>query len=733
MTISVGRRNARTALLMAAVSALVGAALVAAAPAHATPAAPATAAATPTVPFNAFTANVVGAATNSTTSQPAQTVEIDGASAISFHEQPSGEIDVIATQSGQPTLSLSAIPPAGGFPSGMTSVGAYPSATPSAAVSVGTSSYTGTGSVDLLEITRSGTTPPTITAFAADYSITPTGSTTPVTGQVRFNSSQDFTARTVDKTAISSTGLVGNYGVPQTITVAGAGSAPFTVGTPGIAGPDASYYAVRPGGSCTATTSLGYGQTCTIIVRSQPRTAGTHTALLTVGGTAGPLDTLLQIPLTVTATTPGAGTYHSLGPVRILDTRSSHAPLRPGQIRDVAVLGRGGVPRSGVSAVVLNLTVVGSTSSGYVTAFGKGQRRPTASNINFPPRFTGANMVTVAPGTGGIVDLYNMAGNTNVVVDVSGYYASNETLTPTLGVGGNYRVSEPASRVLDTRTWGHGPLPGGYYVNLAPDYGPQADPHITAFAVNITVTNPSQSGYLTAWNGDPNAVPNASVLNFPAHRTVSNMAIVPTSYCNGCGAATEAFGILNRSSGATHLVVDIVGFFDDGTYGGLRFHAMAPTRIVDTRSGLGAHTLTPPASSETRRIVPPLTVAGIDTLALVENLTAVHPTAATILTLWPYFPNVGKPAVSNLNPLAGQVIANAAITEVGLNNAINITSSAGRTDVLLDVSGRYDLFPSYTFGNPAFPSAVRAARSSAVSAALAHPAAGAGFVSTPRQ
>jgi len=71
------------------------------------------------------------------------------------------------------------------------------------------------------------------------------------------------------------------------------------------------------------------------------------------------------------------------------------------------VTGTGGVPATGVSAVVLNVTVTDPTSPGYVTVYGAGTTRPTASNLNFVPTQDVPNLVIAPIGTGGKVTLYN--------------------------------------------------------------------------------------------------------------------------------------------------------------------------------------------------------------------------------------------------------------------------------------------------------------------------------------
>ena len=66
--------------------------------------------------------------------------------------------------------------------------------------------------------------------------------------------------------------------------------------------------------------------------------------------------------------TSSNGSYFPLPPVRILDSRTGAGlggAWSPGQGRDLQVLGQGGVPGSGVSAVVLNVTAVDPTAAGH--------------------------------------------------------------------------------------------------------------------------------------------------------------------------------------------------------------------------------------------------------------------------------------------------------------------------------------------------------------------------------
>ena len=89
-----------------------------------------------------------------------------------------------------------------------------------------------------------------------------------------------------------------------------------------------------------------------------------------------------------TGTPTEPGSFVSLAPSRILDTRNGNgAPVgkvAPNGILDLQVTGRGGVPGSGVAAVVLNVTVTGAEASGFVTVFPTGASVPTGSSRSGP-------------------------------------------------------------------------------------------------------------------------------------------------------------------------------------------------------------------------------------------------------------------------------------------------------------------------------------------------------------
>lgn len=377
------------------------------------------------------------------------------------------------------------------------------------------------------------------------------------------------------------------------------------------------------------------------------------------------------------------GTFFPLTPARILDTREGNGaptgPLGGGKTLQLQVGGRGGVPSTNVSAVVLNLTATGPTSAGFLTVYPTGVARPTVSNLNFTAGWTGANAVTVPLGTGGKVDIFNPAGNIHVIADVVGYYVNKNASTK----GGNYREVNPG-RVLDTRNDGFGPVGPKEPVWVAVSFGDGSkDSHVRAFAVNITAVGGTLGGYLTAWNGVGNW-PTASTLNFGKSVAVPNFAVVPTAPCDwdGCEGA-PMIGIYNGSGGTTHVIVDIVGYYDDGTIGGLRFHPITPTRITDTRDA------NVPLGPNSVRSFPASSVSGDQTYSLVTNVTGIDPSNSTFLTLWAG--DVERPNVSNLNLLPHEVRANAAYVGIADNFTYSVYNPANRVHMALDVTGTFEL------------------------------------------
>lgn len=414
-----------------------------------------------------------------------------------------------------------------------------------------------------------------------------------------------------------------------------------------------------------------------------------------VGAEAG-----VSTSATAAAEQTSEGGYTALQPGRLLDTRTGNGvgtrtPVGPRGKIDLQVTGRRGVPAGGVSAVVLNLTSTQGTRNSFFTAWPAGKPRPATSSLNFVAGETRANLVTVPVGTNGRVSLFNWTGSAHMIADVVGFY---RTAGAASGFGSAY--PEVPFRLFDSRDHPNGLThPGGWWT-LGLEMAPGIDPSsITALAINITAINPSRNGYLKAWSG-AGTEPNASSLNYTKGTVTPNMAIVKTRACASCfHTPMPVFEIANYG-GSVHFAVDVVAVYDDtsleASYPSARYRPLSnPVRIVDTRSGLGTATL---GGGQTRTVATPGTVAGIDTWALSANLTAVRPSKTTYVTSWPF--GFSRPVVSNLNAQSGDVVANMAMLGVGEGNRFNLFNFAGRTDVLVDVSGTFELYGTGSSTSP---------------------------------
>ncbi|MFE5296537.1 hypothetical protein ACFRFD_08940, partial [Streptomyces sp. NPDC056632] len=116
----------------------------------------------------------------------------------------------------------------------------------------------------------------------------------------------------------------------------------------------------------------------------------------------------------------GGSTYEPVTPTRLMDTRTGlgvrKGKIGPGETVTLPV-------KSGVTAVVMNVTATGPTTGSFISVYPDGTERTSASNLNFTAGQTIPNLVVV-PVVNGKVDFYNRSGNVDLIADVAGYYTS---------------------------------------------------------------------------------------------------------------------------------------------------------------------------------------------------------------------------------------------------------------------------------------------------------------------
>lgn len=130
-------------------------------------------------------------------------------------------------------------------------------------------------------------------------------------------------------------------------------------------------------------------------------------------------------------------------PARLMDSRVGQTtvdgqfggggPIRQATTYNLVIAGRGGVPTADLGAVALNVTVTNPTAGGFLTIYPQGAARPLASNVNFAVGQTIPNMVIVPVGGGGQISIFNSAGDSDVIVDVLGWFPNPTTPATTYG------------------------------------------------------------------------------------------------------------------------------------------------------------------------------------------------------------------------------------------------------------------------------------------------------------
>ncbi|MBJ7608972.1 MAG: Ig-like domain repeat protein [Candidatus Dormibacteraeota bacterium] len=284
-------------------------------------------------------------------------------------------------------------------------------------------------------------------------------------------------------------------------------------------------------------------------------------------------------------------------PQRMEDTRTDGKRLAAGGTVDVQVAGgTTGVP-IGATSVVLNVTSVNNTGTGYLQVYPRGTSSPaSAVNYYFDNQVTMDLATVPVDALTGMVTVKSSMPD-DVVVDEFGYYQ------PGSGTAGRYTPLQP-QRLCDTRGGSFQGCPGAstqqagsvLHVQVTSPYGQPSG--VTAVVLNVTVADAPNAGWVQAYKhgGARPVSPPTSNVNFngasprfqgnpcsadgtgPSDcQITANRVIVPVDSTGGVDIYT--------SQGPLDLIVDLNGVFTDGTASsGQTFHAITETRLRDTRS-----------------------------------------------------------------------------------------------------------------------------------------------------
>jgi hypothetical protein len=329
----------------------------------------------------------------------------------------------------------------------------------------------------------------------------------------------------------------------------------------------------------------------------QPNRAENELAI----GKARAVTSAVSSDVTISAATPaGSLVFVGMTPCRIADTRDAGFPAGFGSPSLVGNMSRTFAIQSPTSrcpvpsiaqAYSFNITVVppGATfpgtvnpsgALGYLTIWPTGAAQPVVSTLNSYLGTVAANAAIVPAGTNGAVDVY-VYNNTDVVIDINGYYAPQSGITLAQGTAG----APPLSFSGDAGTGIFSSGTGTLNVATAGSNRLSVDP---SGNVGIGTNTPSQSLEV---DGITSLGPAGSVYGYsvnastpPAYPTIGFNAY-GTTYIAG---ATGYGGILQFENGDGKLIYYTGSNVSAGTP-----HANVPRFTIAANGLVGIGTTTP--------------------------------------------------------------------------------------------------------------------------------------------
>jgi hypothetical protein len=315
---------------------------------------------------------------------------------------------------------------------------------------------------------------------------------------------------------------------------------------------------VYPNGQSVPTSStLNFSSSAFAVANGAIVRLGTGGQVCVAVGTLNAVPGSAQVVLDVTGFFPTSALSALAmlpNPVRLTDTRAAGGPIASGSSRCWTVAGMAGIPAD-ASAVVLNVTAVGSTANGWLTVFANGQAVPATSTVNFDrSQYAFANGTLTRIGGGGqvcaSVGTVNAAPSvTQVILGATGYLSAGSlTQLPTLA---------PPQRLVDTRTSG-GPISTGTSRCFQVTGVAGIPANATSVVLNATAVGFGTTGWLTAYPSGQ-AVPATSTVNFDASEfAVANGAIVALG---ADGQVCVSVGTVNMAPGSAQVILDVLGYF----------------------------------------------------------------------------------------------------------------------------------------------------------------------------
>ncbi|MEV7328022.1 hypothetical protein [Micromonospora sp. NPDC093244] len=359
----------------------------------------------------------------------------------------------------------------------------------------------------------------------------------------------------------------------------------------------------------------------------------------------------------------------------LLDTRDGTggtSGLRPAKsVTTFTALGIGGIPASGVSALMVDVTAINPTANTFLTIY-PDLTTASASAMNASIGEVMTNSAVVKPGTNGKLAVHNAGGNVHIRVDLVGYF------TTATGSTGSGFVPLNHTRVVDSRTGQGitaGTLASGATRTANISGGGLVPSTATAVMLDVVVTGAANGGWLTVGSS---AVAETGI-DYAKGTTSMGMVVKLNP---GAGGAV----LLENRGSAVHIAITVQGYWTGSPTTGAGLRPVPATTIYDSRFPTGAQPV--PANGTVDVAVggaKGLPTRGI--AAAVLNVHAVGSKSEGFLTVTPL--GSAANAASTANFPAGHVARSSlVVTKLGTEGKVRIkNASSGTVHIVVDLQG----------------------------------------------
>ncbi|WP_410818082.1 hypothetical protein [Micromonospora sp. 050-3] len=406
-------------------------------------------------------------------------------------------------------------------------------------------------------------------------------------------------------------------------------------------------------------------------LRPEKLIASSLVALLSAGLIAG-------APTAVSADAAGrGGDFVPIDSIALLDTRDGTGGTTgvrgAKSVTTFNAVGIAGIPSSGVSALMVDVTAIYPTANTFLTIY-PDLTDPKASAMNASVGEVMSNSAVVKPGTNGKLAVRNAGGNVHIRVDVVGYF------TTATGSAGSGFVPVNHTRVVDTRT-GQGitagtmPTRGTRTANISG--GGLVPSSATAVMLDVVVIGATGNGWMTVGS----SATAETGIDYAKGATSLGMVVKLNP---GAGGSVV---VENRGS-AVHVAITVQGYWTGSPTTGAGLRMVPATTLYDSRFPSGAQ----PVPSGGTVDVAVAGTNGLPTRGIAAAVLNVHAVGSTVDGFFNVTPlgGVENTASTTNFPAAHVARSSLVVTKLGTEGKVRIKNSSGGTvHIVVDLQGWY--------------------------------------------